>query len=59
MTPVLNQVDVQNVIVAARMALRGMAGADLVNVSTSIANIEAAYQPPKPLTEKAEAPNAG
>lgn len=43
--PVLNPVDVQNVIVAARRALNGLAGRDLVNVCTSIANIEAAYAP--------------
>jgi hypothetical protein len=46
--PVLNPVDVQNVIVAARLAVGRMAGADLINVSTSIANIEAAYAPKEP-----------
>lgn len=53
MTPDLNQIDVNNVLIVARRALTNLTGPDLVAIATSIANIEAAYQEkPKPLTEK-------
>jgi hypothetical protein len=37
----INPADLANLVVAARIALRQLAGADLVNVSNSIAAIEA------------------
>ncbi len=43
----IQNVDLQNLVVAARLALRQLNGTDLVNVSTSIANIEALFAPAK------------
>lgn len=50
-------VDIQNLVVAARLALPKLSGSDLINVSTSIANVEAAFAPPAP-APAAEAPKA-
>lgn len=54
--PEVSTVDIQNVVVAARLALRQLSGADLVNVSTSIANIEAAFAPEKPAEPQPKPP---
>ncbi len=43
----INPVDLQNLVVAARRALSGLSGSDLINVSTSISNVEALFAPPK------------
>jgi hypothetical protein len=56
--PVLNPVDVQNVVFAARRALSQLAGTDLLNVSVSIANIEQAYAPKAP-AKSSEQANGG
>lgn len=48
--PQINLSDVENVIIAARRALGGFRGIDLVNIAGSIANLEAvlAALQPKP-----------
>jgi hypothetical protein len=60
--PTINQADVLNVVFAARRMLPHLVSADLLNVSVSIANLEAAYapkEPPKPAEPKLEQPNGG
>lgn len=46
--PRVETADVQNLLVGARAGLRFMGGQDLVNVSLSIARVEAAFAPPAP-----------
>ncbi len=55
--PQVDTSDIGNLIFAARNGLRGLAGQDLVNVSLSIARVEAAIQasqpkPPEPAPEQ-------
>lgn len=55
--PELNTADISNVIVAARHGLRFLSGRDLVNVSLSIANIEALLMPQQPAPAEQPAPD--
>jgi len=57
--PQVQAVDIQNVMVAARLALPQLRGVDLINVSTSLANLEAAFAPKAPAAQPPAAPAAG
>ncbi len=50
-------IDIQNLLVAARRALPGLSGSDLINVSTSISNVEALFAPPKAAAPEAAKPD--
>jgi hypothetical protein len=52
----INPQDIANVLVAARRALGGFQGVDLVNIAGSIANLEAALAALRP--KPAEQPDA-
>ena len=56
MSAQLDTADISNLLFAARNGLRGLGGQDLVNVSLSIARVEAALQAsqPKPVEQAAD-----